>query len=203
MIESYKTIKKSYGPLEFKEKGSSFIAYISPAETKEDAENIIEKLRKQYFDSTHVCWAYRIGNGIEKEFRYSDDGEPNGTAGLPIYKEIERVELFNVVAAVVRYFGGTKLGTGGLVRAYSASLRQLAETVVPEIIRIKHSAAIQIPFDFLGTMMHIINTIEGVEISSQDYLETGVIFNILIPVAKVNHFKELLKDKSAGKISVI
>ncbi len=200
MIESYKTIKKSYGPLEFKEKGSSFIAYLFFADNKESADIIIEKLRKQHYDATHVCWAYRFGCGEEKEFRYSDDGEPSGTAGLPIFKEIERVELFNVVAAVVRYFGGTKLGTGGLVRAYSSAIRYLLEMVEPEIINIKEQVSFSVPFDFIGGTMHIINITGGVEIFSQDYNENGVLFSLLIPVKKTTLFKESLKEKTAGKI---
>ncbi len=108
------TIRSISGPNEFKEKGSRFISYIYPVSEKERAEEILDESRKKYYDSTHVCFGYRIGAGEEKNLRYSDDGEPSGTAGLPILNELRSRELFNALIVVIRYYGGTKLGTGAL-----------------------------------------------------------------------------------------
>jgi len=201
MIEQYFTIDKKYGPFDYKEKASKFISYLFPVSSGEDAEKILSSLRKEYYDATHVCFSYRLGRGEEEYFRASDDREPSGTAGQPIYQEIVRKELFNVLLAVVRYYGGVKLGKGGLQRAYSFSARQVIESA--EIIRvdIKKEVRLSIPFSFIGDMMHIINLLD-ITIVSQDYDSSGVSMHLAVPVGKTMKFRELLTEKSAGRISV-
>ena len=114
----YKTVAK-YGESEFVEKKSRFLSFVHPIENEADALDIIEKARKKYYDATHVVFGYKIKeNNI---CRFSDDGEPQGTAGIPVLDVIVKNELENVLIIVVRYFGGTLLGAGGLVRAYSKS----------------------------------------------------------------------------------
>ncbi|MBN2135306.1 MAG: YigZ family protein [Acidobacteria bacterium] len=200
-METYRTVEKETGPELLKEKGSKFISYLYPVESSDQAENLIHNLRKEYHDSTHVCYAYRLGEGEETYFRYNDDGEPNGTAGVPIYNEIKRQELFNVLLAVVRYFGGTKLGTGGLTRAYGGSARMAVDSAKILTKVIATEIEIEIPFSFIGDMMGIINQI-GCEIQNQDYAEDGVIMRIVIPRSKLTSFRDVLKDKSAGKIII-
>ena len=97
MIEQFKTIFKSTQPIEIKEKNSRFISQCFPVSTKDEAEETVKKLWKEHYDCTHICFAYLLGEGEISVFRYSDDGEPSGTAGLPIYNEILRKELFNVL----------------------------------------------------------------------------------------------------------
>ena len=113
----YLTIQETSGA-EIKIKGSRFIGIISPVADKVNAEKILIEIRKEFRNATHNCFAYRINS---QEFRYSDDGEPSGTAGRPILSMIDKYQLQRVVLVVTRYFGGTKLGTGGLIRAYSQS----------------------------------------------------------------------------------
>ena len=201
MIEEFLTVNKEYGPYELKEKGSRFISYLYPVSNKSAADEIISKIRKDFYDSTHVCFGYRIGQGIETSFRYNDDGEPSGTAGLPIYNEIKRKDLFNVLALVIRYYGGVKLGTGGLQRAYSASARIVLENSTITKVEIKKEVCLSIPFSFTGEIMHIINLL-GVNIISQDYTPEGTNMKLGIPVGKVDNFEKILTEKSAGKISV-
>jgi uncharacterized YigZ family protein len=106
------------GRYELKVKGSRFTGYAAPAGSREIAERLVESLEKQFYDATHNCYAYRVGLGGGAVFRMSDAGEPSGTAGRPILDAIDRLELTDTVCVVTRYFGGVKLGTGGLARAY-------------------------------------------------------------------------------------
>lgn len=118
-MEIYHTIYKG-GNGEIVEKKSRFIAEVHPVTSEEEAMEILEQTRKQYWDARHHCWAYIIGRNPAAE-RMSDDGEPAGTAGKPILEVIRGRELTNVLVIVTRYFGGTLLGTGGLVRAYTSA----------------------------------------------------------------------------------
>ena len=115
-VQKYKILYKE-GEAEISEKKSRFIAHIAPAQTEEEAQAFIE-IKKQYWDARHNCWAYSIGEK-QPALRCSDDGEPSGTAGKPMLEVLTGQELHNVVAVVTRYFGGTLLGTGGLIRAYT------------------------------------------------------------------------------------
>lgn len=112
--EQIKTIK-NFNQNSFKEKGSEFIAIVNSVDNEETALNQLTEIRKKYFDATHHCYAYKLKSGEEK---YSDDGEPKGTAGIRILNAIEHFDLRDVLVIVVRYFGGTKLGVGPLGKAY-------------------------------------------------------------------------------------
>lgn len=116
----YKTLKDNCES-KFTEKSSKFLGFAYAVKSPEEAESILTACRKKFYDATHHCYAWQTGNGHGTQFRYSDDGEPSGTAGLPIYQQIGRHELTDVLLISVRYFGGTKLGTGGLIRAYGQS----------------------------------------------------------------------------------
>ncbi len=115
----YVTLSKE-AEASFEEKKSLFIGYASPVKTEEDAMSFITKIRKKHGDATHNCYAYMLSSGSA---RYSDDGEPQGTAGVPILSVIQKGGFTDAVIVVTRYFGGTLLGAGGLVRAYSAAAR--------------------------------------------------------------------------------
>ncbi len=117
MKERYVTVKCE-GEAEIVEKKSRFIAHVKPIKTHIEAAEYIEAIKKKYWDARHNCTAFRLGNGIE---RYNDDGEPGGTAGMPILDVLRGRDIVDAVVVVTRYFGGTLLGTGGLVRAYTKS----------------------------------------------------------------------------------
>ena len=116
MIDIYKTIIDSAEGF-ITEKKSKFIAHIFPVKSVDEVKEIVEAQRKKYYDARHLCWAYMLG-WERTEFRSNDDGEPSGTAGRPILGQINSAELTDVLITVVRYFGGTLLGTGGLIKAY-------------------------------------------------------------------------------------
>ena len=143
-MEIYHTIYKG-GNGEIVEKKSRFIAEVHPVTSEEEAMEILEQTRKQYWDARHHCWAYIIGRNPAAE-RMSDDGEPAGTAGKPILEVIRGRELTNVLVIVTRYFGGIKLGAGGLVRAYSKSVLEAIEA--SEIIEVEYYDVYNITFDY-------------------------------------------------------
>lgn len=131
MIDIYKTIKdKSEGT--YTELRSKFLAFAHPVSTVEEAMALVDQYQKKYYDARHVCWAYMIG--AEREtFRSNDNGEPSGTAGKPILGQINSNELTNIIILVVRYFGGVKLGTSGLIVAYrTAAAEAIAAATIEE-----------------------------------------------------------------------
>lgn len=164
--DSYITIK---GPSEgiFKDKGSKFLAYAYPVSDIEQVKPILKKLKKEFYDARHHCYAFKIGLGDEN-YRYSDDGEPSGTAGKPIYGQILSNSISDVLIVVVRYFGGTLLGTSGLINAYknaAADCIQKAE-LVGKIIKQKIQLAFS--YELLSLVMRVIK--EGnYEILKQDF----------------------------------
>ena len=119
----------------FKEKGSKFIGYAIPVSSIEEIETALAKIKSIHPTSRHLCYAYRIGTGNDEKYRYNDDGEPSNSAGKPIYGQLLSFNLTNTLVGVIRYFGGTKLGVGGLVRAYKEAARLcLSENKISEYV---------------------------------------------------------------------
>jgi len=202
IIENYLQVGSEYGPIEFKEKGSRFISYAFPVKSVDEANEKINSTKKKYYDCTHVCSAFIIGNGVEDLFRYSDDGEPSGTAGLPIYNEIKGASLFNTLITVIRYYGGTKLGTGGLTRAYGGSAKLIIKEIKPQKVHVKKRFIIKFPYNFTGNIMNICEK-NSIDIISQQYLQEGVKAIINIPIKRVKEINELFIYKSGGKIKLL
>ncbi|MEH6682097.1 MAG: YigZ family protein [Sediminicola sp.] len=134
--DGYKTITEPFGPVLFKEKKSKFIGYAFPLDSEGDVRPHIEGLRKKYPAANHVCHAWQIGVE-EPRYRAQDDGEPNNSAGLPIYGQIQAFGVTNILIAVVRIFGGTKLGVGGLVSSYrtAAQMALEASTIMDKTVQ--------------------------------------------------------------------
>ncbi|MCP5052597.1 MAG: YigZ family protein [bacterium] len=201
--EAYFTIGKAYGPMEFREKGSRFISYLFPVRSVKEVDACIARLRKEYRDSSHACFAFRLGDegGEESYFRYNDDGEPGGTAGLPIYNEIKSKEYLNIAAAVVRYFGGTKLGTGGLVRAYGTSARKVLDLSEAVTVVIKQEISFDFPYDLTGEIMQVVNRF-SLDIINREYGAGGVSMKLAVPVGRIEAVAKSISDKSGGKIKI-
>ncbi len=199
-IEEFLSISSPKGPFEIKEKGSRFISYIYPVKDSNSSDEILQEIKKKYFDSTHVCFAYRIGDGVEKSVKYSDDGEPGGTAGLPIISEIRSHDLFNALIAVIRYYGGTKLGTGGLARAYRSSAKLAIDGSEVVTIISKKTEDFLIHYDFLGNLMNITKKF-NLEILERKYMQKGIQVKISIPVSRYESVKSAIIDSSKGKIT--
>jgi uncharacterized YigZ family protein len=140
MDDTYLTIESESQGL-FKDKGSKFLAFAYPVQTEEQVKEYVQQLRKSYFDARHHCYAFRLGHKMDI-FRAADDGEPSGTAGRPILGQIQSRNLTNVLVVVVRYFGGTLLGTSGLIQAYKAATAdaldaaKICEKIVEELIEV-------------------------------------------------------------------
>lgn len=120
MNDTYKTITKPSKEILFKDKNSKFFGYAFPVKSEEDIKSKIENLKKQHHSARHWCYAYQIGTE-DFSYRANDDGEPNNSAGMPIYGQIQSFEVTNILIVVVRYFGGVKLGVGGLINAYKTA----------------------------------------------------------------------------------
>ena len=144
-MDEYKTLQETSQGL-YKEKGSKFIAIAAPTGSLDEVRLQLEMLRKQYHDARHHCYAYRLGEE-PYEIRYNDDGEPSGTAGKPIFGQIQSFGLTNVLIVVVRYFGGVKLGTGGLIQAYKTAAKDAIEN--GKIITKIWTGKLEIRFNYL------------------------------------------------------
>ena len=161
----YKTIAFPSEPFLLKEKSSKFFGYAFPVETEEEIKEILENLRKQNNGAGHFCYAYQIG--VEKiSYRANDDGEPNNSAGMPIYGQIQSFEVTDVLVVVVRYFGGTKLGVGGLISAYKTVAQMSLEQA--EIIEKTIDVHFLISFDYpnMNKVMRVIKE-KNLEIVTQ------------------------------------
>lgn len=182
---------------EIKVKGSKFIADIRPVQSKDEAEKMYIEIKKKYYDATHNCFAYRIDSNI---FRYSDDGEPNGTAGKPILQMIDGKELFKTLCVVTRYFGGTKLGTGGLIRAYSDAAKEALNQI--KILKQVKRKRIKLIFnyDLENTVRKCLNTYQG-KLDRSDYTD-HILMNVLIPESKTVTFKNELIELSNNSIKI-
>lgn len=130
----------------YKEKGSKFMAFAFPVETEEEVKNLVDMLKKEYYDARHHCYAYILGYKKEK-YRENDDGEPSGTAGKPIHGQLLSKGLTNTLVVVVRYFGGTKLGVSGLIQAYKTAAQDALNhaTVIEKIIHVSYCLTFHYP----------------------------------------------------------
>ena len=155
LSDVYKTIESPSEQTLFKEKGSKFFGYAFPVLSEDDVKVRLEQLKKKHHSARHFCYAYQLG--IEKiRFRANDDGEPNNSAGLPIYGQIQSFEVTNILIVSVRYFGGTKLGVGGLISAYkvSAQITLEASVVVEKTINIHYKLTFN--YDLMNVVQRII-----------------------------------------------
>jgi uncharacterized YigZ family protein len=144
--DEYLTVR-GRGTKEIKVKGSRFIAAAAPVGSEEEAKTLVGQISREHHDATHNCYAYRVGHGDEAVFRFSDAGEPSGTAGKPILEAIECRGLTDVAVVVTRYFGGTKLGTGGLARAYRESAQAVLEKVGTITAFLTDDFTVSFPYD--------------------------------------------------------
>ena len=195
-MEASSNILYKGGQGEIVEKKSRFIANIFPVKTEEEALEKITAMRKKYYDARHNCFAYIIGENRETE-RCSDDGEPSGTAGRPMLDVLEGMGVHDVVAVVTRYFGGTLLGTGGLVRAYSAAMKEgLAHCV---LLSQKTGYRLQILTDYndVGKLQYLSRTRQLHELSCE-YAD-DVRMELLVPETEIDAVETEITEKTSGK----
>jgi len=173
-------------------KGSKFIASVFHTEDEEKALELLAQVRKKHYDATHNCYAYIIYPEIEK---FSDDGEPSGSAGRPILSVLKGSGLTNTLVVVTRYYGGTKLGVGGLARAYSGCAKEalllVEEIEFQEIVL----AELNLKFNESQYMYHLSNKIGKIKIVEENYTADGVVFQLKIGTDVLDSFKQKLTEK--------
>lgn len=170
MNDTYKTIASPSEEILFKEKNSKFFGYAFPVASEEEIKNHLDILRKQHYGAVHFCYAFQIGTD-KIQYRANDDGEPSNTAGAPIYGQIQSFGLTNILVVVVRFFGGIKLGVGGLISAYRTSAQMALET--SEIIEKTINIHYIVSFDYknMNKVMRVIKE-KNLEIISQNMNES-------------------------------
>lgn len=198
MLEQYRVLYEG-GEDEIVEKKSRFIATVVPVETEEEALTFIEAMRKKYWNATHNCFAYVIGERGQVQ-RCSDDGEPGGTAGKPMLDVLLGEEVRNVAVVVTRYFGGTLLGTGGLVRAYSSATQAglAASMIITKILGVKLN--VKTDYTGLGKIQYILGQ-RGITILNSVYTE-NVELEVLIPGTEVGAVKAEIIEGTNGKAQI-
>ena len=196
MLERYKTVYQGKSG-EIIEKKSRFIATVRLVETEEEALSFIEEMKKKYWNATHNCFAYVIGEHRET-VRCSDDGEPSGTAGKPMLDVLLGEEMYNTAVVVTRYFGGTLLGPGGLVRAYSKAVQEgLAQS---SIIVKQYGAILKIETDYngLGKIQYLIGE-RKIPVLDSEYTDK-VQIRIILPEKETDRFVRELTEATNGRV---
>ncbi|WP_333599929.1 IMPACT family protein [Flavobacterium sp.] len=193
--DTYKTLANPSPEILYKEKNSKFFGYAFPVTTEEEIKLHLEKLRKEHFGAVHFCYAFQLGTDTI-QYRANDDGEPSNSAGMPIYGQIQSFELTNILIVVVRFFGGVKLGVGGLISAYRTAAQMALEEA--EIIEKTINIHFLIAFDYknMNKVMRVIKE-KNVEIISQQMDESC---QIEIATRKKN--AEILFDIFKGMFEV-
>ena len=189
MRDAYKTIKQeSEGT--YSELRSKFLACAHPVTTVEEAMALVERYQKEYYDARHVCWAYMLG-AERTIFRSNDNGEPSGTAGKPILGQINSLELTDVIVLVVRYFGGVKLGTSGLIVAYrTAAAEALSNAeIVDRTVDVEYTFTFEYPF--MNGIMKVVREMEA-RIVSQSY-DMDCSMTLSIRKGKLDELKERIR----------
>ena len=194
--DEYKTVSGE-NRLETKVHGSRFIATVASSSTKSEAEEFVISVRERFHDATHNCYAYRCGTD-SNQFRVNDDGEPTGTAGKPILAAIDNHCLTDLVVVVTRYFGGTKLGVGGLIRAYGDAADKVlgsASTVTRYLI---HRVCIAFPHTQISNVMHVASKCKANIVDTQ--YDEEVHLTLEIRQSRSEELQAMLMNHTSGKI---
>ena len=187
MNDLYKTIRSKSEGL-YKEKGSKFIAFAYPMSSEEAIKTEIAELRKRYHDARHHCFAWRLGADLER-YRVNDDGEPPGSAGKPIYGQIQSRELTDVLVVVIRYFGGTLLGVGGLINAYRSAASDALDQ--SGIIEMKVTSRLKLEFGY-SQMNSVMKVIKDFQLEFEDQ-QFDLDCSLTLKVWKRNEFQVVKK----------
>ena len=185
------------GEAELSEKRSRFLGHVRPVESEEEARAFIAEMKKKYYDARHNCWCYLIRGGPE---RYSDDGEPQGSAGIPMLEVFRREGVTNAVCVVTRYFGGVLLGTGGLLRAYTQSAKDALDAAGLSVVRRWLEASVPCPYAMLERIK-IETAAFGGSVDGLDY-GAEVTLRVLLPEERAEDYCARIFDLGAGKIKV-
>jgi uncharacterized YigZ family protein len=199
MAEKYFTINKSVETI-YKEKGSKFLSFLYPVTSLDEVKEYLTQLKKKYYDATHHCYAYIIGADKE-QFRMNDDGEPSSTAGKPIYGQLQSNDLTNVLLVVVRYFGGTKLGVSGLIKAYKESSAEcIAQAEIVER-QVKNKYNICFAYEDMNLVMNILKQ-NNAEQKNQHF-DLNCQIEVLIEKRNVSKFENSIPQYSTIRLEFV
>lgn len=200
MSDSYHTIQSEV-EVETKVKGSRFIGRTFLVSTVDEAKEKLEAVRKQEYQATHNCYAYIVGIETQEiEYKYSDDGEPGSTAGKPIYDMLCGHDVTNCLVVVTRYFGGTKLGTGGLVRAYSDSARQALSKSGRKEHFVTGTVRVKIDFSYYDAVLKIAHESGAVQ-SDAEFTDT-VTMRLTVRESRIDRLIETIIEGTNGKAEI-
>lgn len=203
MRDSYKILTKpSEGT--YSELRSKFLAFAIPVRTAEEAMEQVARYQKEYFDARHVCWAYRLGPEGE-EYRSNDNGEPSGTAGKPILGQIVSADVSDLIILVIRYFGGVKLGTSGLIVAYRTAAAEALEAGEYAERLVEKELKLTFGYEHMNMVMRMVKELEP-RIVTQDYKDNGdIVMTIAIRLSLVDRVKNafIVNGQSLVKVEEI
>ena len=197
-VDTFLTIKGDASSL-LKEKGSKFIGSASHVQDEQEAKMNLEKIKKKYHDATHNCWAYRVGQGDKIIGLSNDDGEPSGSAGAPMLSVIEGAELTNLIVIVTRYFGGTKLGVGGLIRAYGGCVKLLVENASINEETITVDVTLLVDYPQLSNVLRVASRFKA-EVR-QDHEDGKALVTVSVRLSEVDQFSSDVVDATGGGVS--
>lgn len=195
MTEFY--IPAGPGEATFTEKRSEFLGHVRYVETEEAAKAFVAEVKKEHYDARHNCWCYAIKDG---PVRYSDDGEPQGTAGVPMLEVFQKQDITNFVCVVTRYFGGVLLGAGGLLRAYTKSAKDALDAAGVSVVRRWVAVEIPCPYAWMERLKLEIEAFSGI-LTDTEY-GANVVLRALIPEEHADEFAARVVDATAGSIAV-
>ena len=181
---------------ELVEKRSRFLGRVWPVESEEEARAYIEETRKRHYDARHNCWCWRLKDGPE---RYSDDGEPQGTAGQPMLNVFQREDITNVCCVVTRYFGGILLGAGGLTRAYGGTARLALQAAGLSRMQLWATAAVPCTYPLYERMKLVVESVGGM-VEDTEY-GADILLTVLLPAERFGQLEEQVTELSAGALT--
>jgi len=188
----------NFAEVTYKEKSSVFVGQVYHCETENEAANILEPIKKKHYDATHYCYAYKL---ITEQFKYSDDGEPNGSAGIRILNAIEHFNLINVIVVITRYYGGTKLGVGPLGKAYYTSTYNVLKNAKKLEKVFFQKVNIEADFNYISHIHRILSNHNAI-IENSVYKEKAI-FECYIMPSELSKITFQLKDISKAEIKIV
>lgn len=195
---AYLTVAKEYERLE-EVKGSKFYSFVAPLKTSGDIETYLETIKGRYPDASHHCYAYKF----DEHVRFSDDGEPGGTAGRPMLEVLNKRGLERSIAVVTRYFGGVKLGAGGLVRAYSGSLAKAIDEAGTYLVKDRYKLSFEVPFAAMDSVHRLLGDWPELTKSEPSFTEQGMTLSVTLLEADIDRLKTELDSATRGDVRYV
>ena len=196
-MDTFRTLVRTVAAEPPKTKGSRFIGDAFPVATEDEALGAVDVVRAREHAATHVCWAYRLGPDGSL-FRSADDGEPNGTAGAPILREIEGRDLTDCLVAVTRYYGGTKLGAGGLARAYGDAARAVLDVAAVRTVVVRQPVALRFAFGDTSAAMRLLDRFDA-EIEDQTHSPDGTRLVLAVRQSQADELAAAFVEATSGR----